>query len=254
MVATVLVLATATLGVDVGWEPTSDGKLEYIIQIPPEQLKSFREGNPIRSVIRPELRGVRSYRIQVGTGPLPQKGQPPAPEAPAKPDTAQETRLKMAPLFQPGAEKDPSSASAPPQAPSPGDSPPEAPSPVDSPPKVSAPTESAAKSAEPAPEPLAPEAVANSKALPEKPATYNQPLGDSSNHHSDEQDDASKHPSYNINIAMWSAGGTFVGLLAALIYLGWIHLGTRAQYRALLARHMVLGPAPSEHIPSEQWT
>ena len=80
MVSTMVCLAAMTLGVDVGWEP-SDGGLEYIIQIEPEMLDSLRDGRVIRSDVRPHLRGeLRTWRIQFGTGPVPQTDLPePAP-------------------------------------------------------------------------------------------------------------------------------------------------------------------------------
>ena len=89
MVGTMVCLAAMTLGVDVGWEP-SDGGLEYIIQIKPEQLDSLRSGGlVIRSDVRPQHRGeLRTYRIQVGTGPVPKTDLPASgrpPRAPAAP-------------------------------------------------------------------------------------------------------------------------------------------------------------------------
>lgn len=70
-------LALATVGVDFGWRPTPEGEVEYIIQIEPEVLDAvLREGQPIESTIPPELRGVKRFRIQVGTGPLPKEGPP----------------------------------------------------------------------------------------------------------------------------------------------------------------------------------
>ncbi len=73
-----LLLAAASFGVDFGWQPIAGGGVEYIIQIEPELLESLASGRAdIVSEIPPFLRGVRSYRITVGTGPLPHHGEPP---------------------------------------------------------------------------------------------------------------------------------------------------------------------------------
>ncbi len=83
MGGTVLLLAAVTMGVDVGWQRLPGGGLEYIIQIEPHVLKTLGTGEDIVSDIPPNLRGVRSYRITVGTAVLPREGEleagPPAP-------------------------------------------------------------------------------------------------------------------------------------------------------------------------------
>ena len=63
-------MAAATLGVDVGWQRQQNGELEYIIQIEPQLIESLKEGKVLTSGIRPALRGIRRYRIVVGTGKL----------------------------------------------------------------------------------------------------------------------------------------------------------------------------------------
>jgi len=65
--AVVLVL---TLGVDVGWQPLEDGELEYVVQIEPDLWELMRDGEEITSELPPDIRGVRRYRIKVGTEPL----------------------------------------------------------------------------------------------------------------------------------------------------------------------------------------
>ncbi len=79
MLAAHWLLTVSMIGVDVGWRPTAAGSLEYIIQIEPEMLERLEAGHEITSTIPPALRGVRQYRIKVGTEPLPQEGTPPAP-------------------------------------------------------------------------------------------------------------------------------------------------------------------------------
>jgi len=74
-------LLTAALGYDVGWQPLPDGGMEYIIQIEPHVLEMLKSGEQIVSDIPPNLRGVRSYRITVGTEKLPREGELPEPEA-----------------------------------------------------------------------------------------------------------------------------------------------------------------------------
>ncbi len=80
-----ILLAAAALGIDFGWQPSDGGGLEYLIQIEPELLNALRAGEAIRSDLPPALRDVRSYRITVGRGELPQsalpQAQPPAEQA-----------------------------------------------------------------------------------------------------------------------------------------------------------------------------
>ncbi len=71
-----LLLATAILGVDYGWQPASDGRLEYIIQIEPITLIALREGQEVVSQIDPLARDVRRFRIRVGTEVVPRLGMP----------------------------------------------------------------------------------------------------------------------------------------------------------------------------------
>lgn len=72
-----LLLAAALLGVDYGWQPASDGRLEYIVQIEPVTLIALREGQEVVSQIDPLARGVRRFRIRVGTDVVPRLGTPP---------------------------------------------------------------------------------------------------------------------------------------------------------------------------------
>ncbi len=72
-----ILLVTAVVGVDYGWQPHTGGGFEYIIQIEPETLQSLKNGNDIVSDLPPYLRGVRSYRITVGTSEVPRLGTPP---------------------------------------------------------------------------------------------------------------------------------------------------------------------------------
>jgi hypothetical protein len=69
-----VLVALAAVGVDYGWQPAADGQLEYIIQIEPATLESLKSGKDITSEIHPDARGVRRFRIHVGTGALPRNG------------------------------------------------------------------------------------------------------------------------------------------------------------------------------------
>lgn len=69
-----MLFTLAALGVDYGWQPSTDGQLEYIIQLEPAALESLKAGKDITSEIHPDARGVRRFRIHAGTGPLPRVG------------------------------------------------------------------------------------------------------------------------------------------------------------------------------------
>jgi hypothetical protein len=71
----VLCMAVAMGGVQVGWEPTDDGGVEYIIQFPPEALEALRVAgefsSDISNEIPPSVRGqLRTYRIVLGNQKL----------------------------------------------------------------------------------------------------------------------------------------------------------------------------------------
>ena len=74
MCGVVFCVATVALGVEVGWKRLPDGGLEYIIQFEPEMLEALKAGEDFMSDIPPSVRGVRSYRITVGTGEVPREG------------------------------------------------------------------------------------------------------------------------------------------------------------------------------------
>ena len=81
MAGSLVCLVTLTLGMDAGWRQLPDGGMEYIIQIEPHVLEALRGGEEIESDIPPALRGVRRYRIRVGTDELPREGKlEPGPE------------------------------------------------------------------------------------------------------------------------------------------------------------------------------
>jgi hypothetical protein len=77
MTSWIVLMATATLGVDQGWQPIAGGGYEYIIQIEPETLDSIRSGRDLFLHLPESMVGVQSYRITSGSGPLPHNGEPP---------------------------------------------------------------------------------------------------------------------------------------------------------------------------------
>ena len=81
-----MLTAAALAGVDVGWQPLDNGGFEYIIQIPPDQVQSLLDGQDITSELPPLVRGIRSYRVTVGTNSLPRSGAPPLPVPPTPED------------------------------------------------------------------------------------------------------------------------------------------------------------------------
>lgn len=75
MNSAIVLIAMSVVGVDYGWEDTANGEQEYIIQLEPELLDKLRDGEVVTSEVLPEVKGVRRFRIQVGTGALP-RGNP----------------------------------------------------------------------------------------------------------------------------------------------------------------------------------
>ena len=74
-----VLLLAAAFGPDVGWQPLPDGGFEYIIQFDQHMLDVLRSGQDFTSDVPPYLRGVRRYRITVGSGEVPRIGTPPPP-------------------------------------------------------------------------------------------------------------------------------------------------------------------------------
>ncbi len=68
MTALMVLIATAAIGVEVGWQPLAGGGHEYTVQIEPELLRTL-EHNDITSEVPPQV-DVREIRITLGTGKL----------------------------------------------------------------------------------------------------------------------------------------------------------------------------------------
>lgn len=69
--AACLLITSAVLGVDFGYQPTDKGELEYIIQIEPELLDRLKAGEAIQMGLPPNMQKVQVFRVQVGTAELP---------------------------------------------------------------------------------------------------------------------------------------------------------------------------------------
>ena len=82
MTGVLVCLSAAVLGVDFGWQPLTDGGVEYIIQIEPQMLDSLQDGESLSSALPAFGHNIRRYRIVVGTAELPHHGEP-LPEAPS---------------------------------------------------------------------------------------------------------------------------------------------------------------------------
>ncbi|MGE0534541.1 MAG: hypothetical protein AB7O68_06170 [Pirellulales bacterium] len=92
MNAAMWLVAVASVGIDVGWQPVDEGGYELFLQIEPEQLENLRAGEPLTSDL-PELpeRVVRVYWM-VGDDPLPQTIRPAATAASNEPEATTSRR------------------------------------------------------------------------------------------------------------------------------------------------------------------
>ncbi len=74
----VLLIATAAVGIEVGWEPLAEGGHEYTIQIEPQLLDVLKRGtDEIVSEVPPQVH-ISRLRVIGGTGTLPQVDGPAA--------------------------------------------------------------------------------------------------------------------------------------------------------------------------------
>lgn len=69
--AACLLITSAVLGVDFGYQPTESGQLEYIIQIEPEAIEKLKSGEAIQVGLPPNVQRVQVFRVQVGDAELP---------------------------------------------------------------------------------------------------------------------------------------------------------------------------------------
>jgi hypothetical protein len=206
MCGAMLLMAAVATGVDAGWQLLPDGGMEYIIQIEPHSLQSFQEGREIICDIPPDLKGIRSYRLRVGTAPLPREA-PPVQEEPDEPTAADAPAEKEndpfpVPSWPPDSSSGGASALWP--STSPGD----------------------------APRPFEPASTAGP--VPERQAVYNQPesQGDSPVPASESGDTSESKPWLPFTLALAAFFGAFGGML----YTGWIAWDYRRRYQTLLEK------------------
>jgi len=100
-------LVAATLGIEVGWQRTPEGGMEYIIQLDPQTLESLKSGQTFESDVPPAAGNFRSFRIVLGNEKLPRE-TPPAeaprtfrPDPGVKPFVAEQTTALIAPPVEP---------------------------------------------------------------------------------------------------------------------------------------------------------
>ncbi|WP_147274151.1 hypothetical protein [Bremerella cremea] len=70
MYAACLLITSAVLGVDYGYQVTDQGQLEYVVQIEPEAIDSLKAGHPIQVGLPPGSERIQVFRVQVGTDEL----------------------------------------------------------------------------------------------------------------------------------------------------------------------------------------
>lgn len=107
MHALAVYLVAATLGIEVGWQRTPEGGMEYIIQLDPQTLDSLKSGQTFESDVPPAAGNFRSFRIVLGNEKLPRE-TPPAdpphmlrPDPDIKPFVAEQPAVFVAPPVEP---------------------------------------------------------------------------------------------------------------------------------------------------------
>jgi hypothetical protein len=86
LLATMLAAGQAS-AIDFGWQPLSEGGIEYMVQVEPDLLDVFRRDG-FTSDLPAGLRDVRRIRIVVGEGRLPNKGDIDGPRTPQRAEDA----------------------------------------------------------------------------------------------------------------------------------------------------------------------
>jgi hypothetical protein len=98
MSPTLTCLALALVGVDLGYQPTTNGKVEFIIQISPATLQSLRPGDPIELDAPREAQNLQPshFTITMGDAPLPHVLPVPVSTPPAVAPDVAATRVMAA--------------------------------------------------------------------------------------------------------------------------------------------------------------
>ena len=246
MLGTFLLVTTALVGIDVGWEPDSQGQLQYIVQIQPEMIQAMVEGRAIEFDVLPEHQGVRRFRFQVGKESLPQIGSP-VPQPPVE-----------------TAAKEPPPANLPHLGPQSGTQSPDNTHPDqpithlnDKPTNQQIPertTTRALPSLDQSRLPDSPSSPSTSSApgifatdpethpIREKKATYNKSVDGQT---SPEVADPPSPLDETLKVPLIITSTTAASLLMAFLYLCWIHLGMRRRYHRLLDNYYSTVDRPS---------
>jgi hypothetical protein len=229
----------ATLGVEMGWQPSPDGGIEYIIQVKPHMLQILASGEDICCDIPPKVRGGHCFRLTAGTEELPREGRP-EPEPAAMPPS--ETPPPGAPAPMPSLMQ--------PRYPGLGETP--APEPEVG--RATIPSESGPSAAPPweTPRPLPPPTdtqplsgsgekpamfVEEEPAMPSPPEPENQEKAPGT-----AQQQEPEKPWAPFTLALAGFFGSFGGML----YTGWLAWGYRRKYHSLLQQMIDAGHAPAE--------
>jgi hypothetical protein len=218
MHALIVGVAWGVVGLTAGSRALPGGGVEYIIQLTPHELELFKQDKVIEGEIPPEVKDIRSYRIQVGDRLLPQETAKTPPTPPARPATREPAKAPPAKptstTYNPFAaltslaERNPFS-----QGPS-------------------ASRSSSAEDARRAGEKLfGAKATATEHKPDDKKGEEKRP---------DDKTAKTQHPASKEPAKPWApftvALGTLVVSLGCNLYLGWITWETRKRFRALLRR------------------
>ncbi len=106
--AACLLITSAVLGVDFGYQPTDQGQLEYIIQIEPDAIEKLKSGEAIQVGLPPNVQRVQVFRVQVGDAELPKI----LPTAYEEPVNEKEKDIGLMPTESPKLTAPPESTSA----------------------------------------------------------------------------------------------------------------------------------------------
>jgi hypothetical protein len=218
MVGSVLCLAVVTLGIDAGWQPLPDGGLEYIIQLEPHTLERLKQGTELISDFTPDVEGVRSVRIRVGSDDLPRLALPkPAGNSrgfPEDPSVISQPRPTYDPFGMSNQQAGNSAAARSGQT------------------SPSGPSFPAPPGASRVPNPLNP--APDTKPLPERPVTY---VEDSQTSKAEASPSPTEPAVQEVPPLAWMITlGALAASVGGMLYLGWVAWDYRTRYRRLLDR------------------
>ena len=123
MIGQLTCVAALMLGIDVGWQPSSDGGVEYLIQLQPEAIEALKAGQPLESYIPGHVKDVRAYRITIGTAKLRRELPLEIPESKTSQPTETRPSAALPPATLPPATLPPATLPSPAEHPTPTDEP-----------------------------------------------------------------------------------------------------------------------------------